>query len=150
MRVRLEVLAKEHQRVRLNVWALGIALNELGSEKAMRTIVDVATFIERGMLPHFEIEEKFVFRMAILVGEKEEIVWELLAEHAFLRERFSHFLELVAKRQLSEEFVEASRAIINNLPAHVEKEDRELFPVVREAFGNQWRDHPPPTAYSEY
>jgi hemerythrin-like domain-containing protein len=81
---------------------------------------EIQQTFEQEIAVHFAAEESVVFPMAREFPELQQVVAELAAEHAALRELFAR----AAERRLD---AVSLRQFADTLSAHIRKEERQLF-----------------------
>jgi hemerythrin-like domain-containing protein len=87
--------------------------------------MEIAQIVQGEIRIHFAAEEQVVFPAAARFGELAELVNELLAEHATLRE---DFLKAEALKMSGAELW----GFAQRLSAHIRKEERQLFERMQE------------------
>ncbi|MEI8134217.1 MAG: hemerythrin domain-containing protein [bacterium] len=89
----------------------------------------IKLYCERELLPHFAIEEEFLFPVADWLTGLNGLMLTLRSQHEAMRNFFKHLTESpdeATSRKLVEEFG-------STLEAHVRLEERELFPALERA-----------------
>jgi len=128
-------LREEHRAVKLMLRILdGICTNiESGrnvEQEHLERLVDfMKTFVDRC---HHTKEEAYLFPEIVKAGipGAGELIGSLLKEHEQGREHVRRIKEAVSRKEWEREssMVENSRAYIQLLTLHIEKEDNDLFP----------------------
>ncbi|AVR46816.1 cation-binding protein [Christiangramia fulva] len=114
----LQPLSRDHHHTLLLCWKIrkGFSKNiEVGRIKAYTD-----WFFENHVLPHFKIEEKYLFPV---LGEEDAMVKKALAEHRRLKRLFREEKDVEKSLNLIEE----------ELDQHVRFEERELFGRIQAA-----------------
>lgn len=122
-------LSRQHQ----HALALCVRINRarLASPAELRAWQsEITQHFDQEIRYHFDAEERHLFPAARPFPELSPLVDELLAEHALLRDHFSH----AAASTLD---VAALRAFAETLSAHIRKEERRLFEGMQEKLGPQ-------------
>lgn len=112
-------------------------------------LYEATAFIRKGLLPHFDVEEKAVFPL-LTTEEGKNLRGELLQEHDQLRVLFSRFMELMERRAPSQELMNLALEIDRGLIPHASKEDEVLIPLLRQLYGikdDEPIPHAPPIGY---
>jgi hemerythrin superfamily protein len=112
-------LSHQHQRALAMCVRLNRALQE-GAVELQRWQAEISQEFEREIGAHFVAEEKEVFPRAARFAEMQDLVIELLAEHAELRDLFS-------RARTQSLGLDGMRELEGKLAAHIRKEERRLF-----------------------
>lgn len=110
-------LSREHHHGLLLSWKIRAGFSKNIEPERMKKYAD--WFFKTQLLPHFEIEEKYVFP---ILGESHELVHKALAEHRRLKRLFSS----------DEDPVRSLSQIEEELEAHIRFEERVLFKEIQE------------------
>lgn len=110
-------LSREHHHTLLLCWKIRKGFSKDVSPERMKGYSD--WFFENHVLPHFKIEETYLFP---ILGNDDEMVRRALAEHRRLERLFREKKELV----------KALNHIEEELEKHVRFEERELFMKIQE------------------
>lgn len=130
-------LKEEHRAVKLMLRILDSICTNIESGKSVeqehleRLVEFMKVFVDRC---HHAKEEVYLFpeiKKAGIPGA-EELIGSLLKEHKQGRERVSRIEEAVSRKEWNRKgsaMVENSRAYIQLLTLHIEKEEDDLFPI---------------------
>lgn len=110
-------LSREHHHTLLLCWKIRKGFSKEVAPERMKRYAD--WFFENHILPHFRIEEAYLFP---ILGNENEMVKRALAEHRRLERLFRDDKEIVRSLSLIEE----------ELEKHVRFEERELFMKIQE------------------
>ena len=114
----IQPLSRDHHHTLLLCWKIRKGFSKGVDPRRMKTYTD--WFFESHVLPHFEIEEKYLYP---ILGEEDVMVKKALAEHRRLKDLFN-----------DEKAVEKSLHLIEEeLDLHVRFEERELFNKIQAA-----------------
>ena len=108
----IQPLSRDHHHTLLLCWKIRKGFSKEVSPERMKTYSD--WFFKNYVLPHFRIEEKYLFPV---LREDHEMVKRALAEHRRLERLFNDDKEITRSLSLIEE----------ELELHVRYEERELF-----------------------
>jgi len=108
----IQPLSRDHHHTLLLCWKIRKGFSKGVAPERMKKYSD--WFFQDHVLPHFEIEEKYLFPV---LGEENEMVKRALAEHRRLQRLFEDDKDYVKSLSLIEE----------ELELHVRFEERELF-----------------------
>lgn len=108
----IQPLSRDHHHTLLLCWKIRKGFSKEVAPERMKTYSD--WFFFNHVLPHFKIEEKYLFPV---LGEEHEMVKKALAEHRRLERLFRDDKEITRSLSLIEE----------ELEHHVRFEERELF-----------------------
>lgn len=108
----IQPLSRDHHHSLLLCWKIRKGFSKDVAPERMKKYTD--WFFEVQVLPHFEIEEKYLYPV---LGEKNELVKKALAEHRRLKRLFKDKTDLVKSLGFIEE----------ELELHIRFEERELF-----------------------
>lgn len=108
-------------------------------EKAPANLEKISSFFQAGVIPHFDFEEKKIFPSLLgsASNEEKELVRVLLEEHASMLREIERFAGLNLKfksgatSDLLGELCGLGKEIVDALLSHARKEDKELFPILR-------------------
>jgi len=95
--------------------------------KQVRSLI---LYFENELLPHFKIEEEVLFPIASTIGELQQMVTNLLAQHQKMRDKIRE-ISLLREADLHSKKVLSDFGTL--LESHVRTEERELFPKLEEA-----------------
>ncbi|WP_207924641.1 hemerythrin domain-containing protein [Pedobacter changchengzhani] len=112
----LKPLSREHHHALLLCWKIKNGLNKGVSPERIKKYAD--WFFKQHLLPHFDIEEKYVF---IVLGDEHPMVKKAKGDHQHLIQLFTTDGNLEQKLQTIEE----------TLQNHVRFEERTLFNEVQ-------------------
>lgn len=112
----LQELSREHHHGLLLCWKIRTGYSRNVSPERIKRYTD--WFYTKYLLPHFELEEEYVFT---ILKENHELVKKALAEHRRLRRLFNQRINIDKNLGLIEE----------ELEAHIRFEERVLFPEVQ-------------------
>ncbi len=127
----LELLKSDHDTVR-GLFQQFSDAKEADDTERMRTLQQR---IFRELEVHTSIEEEVFYPEAEKVGgEAEDLVKEGEQEHHVVDVLMK---EIAALQPDDEEFVPKMTVLIENVEHHAEEEESELFPKLREAFGDE-------------
>lgn len=112
----LQELSREHHHGLLLCWKIRTGFSRNVKPERIKKYTD--WFYTKYLLPHFELEEEYVF--PVLPGNSE-LVKKALAEHRRLRRLFNQRIHIEKNLGLIEE----------ELEAHIRFEERILFPEVQ-------------------
>lgn len=113
----IQPLSRDHHHTLLLCWKIRQGFAKGIDPDRMKTYTD--WFFESHVLPHFKIEEEYLFP---ILGKEDALVKKALAEHRRLEKLFK-----------DEEDVENSLHLIEEeLNLHVRFEERELFNRIQE------------------
>lgn len=108
----IQPLSRDHHHTLLLSWKIRKGFSKGVDPQRMKTYA--SWFFENHILPHFKIEEKYLFPV---LGEDHDMVKKALAEHRRLERLFRD----------EKEFVRSLNLIEEELELHVRYEERELF-----------------------
>ena len=108
----IQPLSRDHHHSLLLCWKIRKGFSKGVAPERIKKYTD--WFYEEQVLPHFEIEEKYLYPV---LGEKNELVQRALAEHRRLKRLFEDEKDMVKSLGLLEE----------ELELHIRFEERELF-----------------------
>ncbi|WP_029035657.1 hemerythrin domain-containing protein [Salinimicrobium terrae] len=108
----IQPLSRDHHHTLLLCWKIRKGFSKGVAPNRMKTYSD--WFFESHVLPHFKIEEKYLFPV---LGEDHDMIKRALAEHRRLERLFKDEKDIVRSLSLIEE----------ELELHVRYEERELF-----------------------
>lgn len=111
----LQPLSREHHYGLLLSWKIRRGLSKNIEPKRIKVYVD--WFFKTYLLPHFEMEEKYVFTV---LGSNDELVKKAMAEHLRLNYLFEN-----------EDIIFALNEIESVLDKHIRFEERVLFPEIQ-------------------
>mgnify|MGYP002780744285 FL=1 len=120
--VSLVPLSRDHHHTLLLCWKI-----KTGITRGISThrIKEYASYFYTGfIMPHFTIEERYIFPLA---GESHPMVEQALKEHALIRELF---------RTISDDADHLTK-IAMAIEKHVRFEERELFPEIEKIAGQE-------------
>jgi hypothetical protein len=109
---KLKPLSREHHHALLLCWKIKTGFNKGASAERIKKYAD--WFFENHLLPHFEIEEKYVFTV---LGDEHPMVKQAKVDHQRLKQLFTGSGDI--ERNL--------RDIEETLQNHVRFEERTLF-----------------------
>ena len=112
----LKPLSREHHHALLLCWKIKNGFNKGVSAERIKKYAD--WFFEHHLLPHFEIEEKYVFTV---LGDEHPMVKQAKADHQTLKQLFTVAGDLESNLRKIEE----------TLQNHVRFEERTLFNEVQ-------------------
>jgi len=125
MSTTLDNLGRDHQHVLARLAAVELALGDEGGPP----IAEFASFLEREVRHHFEVEEQALFPLlARHLGTEQGPLAVMNAEHATFRELLADLVDGVHGGDDARAEARA-RDIIALLRAHIDKEDHVLFPM---------------------
>lgn len=108
----IQPLSREHHHNLLLCWKIRKGFSKGVSPERMKKYSD--WFFENHVLPHFKIEETYLFP---ILGKENELVKKALADHRRLKRLFKNSKKVERSLSLLEE----------ELERHVRFEERELF-----------------------
>ncbi|MDT0688251.1 hemerythrin domain-containing protein [Salegentibacter sp. F188] len=108
----IQPLSRDHHHTLLLCWKIRKGFSKGVFPERMKTYSD--WFFKNHVLPHFKIEEEYLFPV---LGENHEMVKKALADHRRLERLFNDDKEITRSLSLIEE----------ELELHVRFEERELF-----------------------
>lgn len=111
----LQPLSREHHYGLLLSWKIRRGLSKNIEPKRIKIYAD--WFFKTYLLPHFEMEEKYVFTV---LGLNDELVKKAMAEHVLLSYLFEN-----------EDIKVALNEIESVLDKHIRFEERVLFPEIQ-------------------
>jgi len=114
----LQPLSREHHHGLLLCWKIRTGFSRNIAPERIKRYTD--WFYTTYLLPHFELEEEYVFS---ILKEDNELVKKALSEHRRLRRLFNQGISIEKNLGLIEE----------ELEAHIRFEERVLFPDVQKA-----------------
>ena len=112
----LQELSREHHHGLLLCWKIRTGFSKNIAPERIKRYAD--WFYTQHLLPHFELEEKYVFS---ILEKDHELVKKALAEHRRLRRLFKQKKDMDKNLGLIEE----------ELEAHIRFEERVLFPEIQ-------------------
>lgn len=122
----LQPLSREHHHNLLLCWKIREGFKRNIPVERIKKYTN--WFFETHILPHFEIEEKYIFTV---LPAKDELVKKALSEHRRLRRLF----------QDNEEVTRSLNLIEEELESHVRFEERVLFNKIQQvATAQQWEE----------
>ena len=114
----IQALSRDHHHTLLLCWKIRKGFSKGVEPGRMKNYVD--WFYEAHVLPHFKIEEKYLFPV---LGKEDAMIKKALAEHRRLKRLFQKEEQLEKTLTLLEE----------ELEQHVRFEERELFSRIQAA-----------------
>lgn len=108
----LKPISREHHHGLLLCWKIRNGLKRNVATERIKKYVD--WFFEHHLVPHFEIEENYIFP---ILGNEHELVKKALSEHRRLTRLYNSQTEILKNLNLFEE----------ELEAHIRFEERILF-----------------------
>ena len=108
----LKPISREHHHGLLLCWKIRNGLKKNVATERIKKYVD--WFFEHHLVPHFEIEENYIFP---ILGNEHELVKKALSEHRRLTRLYNSQTEVLKNLNLFEE----------ELEAHIRFEERILF-----------------------
>ena len=113
----IQPLSREHHHSLLLCWKIRKGFANGVAPERMKVYTD--WFFENHILPHFAVEEQYMFPV---LGNAHELVKKALSEHRRLKRLFQN-----------EEEIEKSLSLIEEeLEMHIRFEERELFNIIQE------------------
>jgi len=112
----LQPLSREHHHGLLLSWKIRSGFSKNVTPERMRIYTD--WFFENHLIPHFELEEKYVFP---ILGNDHENVKSALADHRRLKRLFTE----------SDDDTKTLSKIEEELEQHIRFEERILFPEIQ-------------------
>lgn len=112
----IQPLSREHHHTLLLCWKIRKGFSKGVAPERMKRYSD--WFFEHHVLPHFKIEETYLFPV---LGKEHEMVKKALAEHRRLERLFREEKDIEKSLSLIEEEMEK----------HVRYEERELFKEIQ-------------------
>ena len=113
----IQPLSREHHHNLLLCWKIRKGFSKGIAPERMKIYTD--WFFEQYVLPHFKIEEKYLFP---ILGDENEMVKKALAEHRRLKRLFRNNKKVEKSLSLIEE----------ELELHVRYEERQLFNEIQD------------------
>lgn len=114
----LQPVSREHHQGLLLCWKIRQGLKKNITPERMKTYAD--WFYKAYLLPHFEIEEKYLFP---ILGHEHELIIKATAQHRRLTRLFTDQTHLAKSLSFIEE----------ELETHIRFEERVLFNLIQEA-----------------
>lgn len=108
----LQAISREHHHGLLLSWKIRTGLKKHIEPARIKVYAD--WFYKTHLLPHFEIEEKYIFP---ILGNDNELIKKVLAEHERLKSYFESETEILENLNLIEK----------ELEDHIRFEERVLF-----------------------
>lgn len=123
----LKAISREHHHGLLLSWKIRAGLKKEIEPSRIKKYLD--WFYVNHLLPHFELEEKYVFT---ILGEENDLVKKALAEHRRLIRLFETEAATVTNLSLIEEELEShirfeERILFNEIQTVATKEQLELI-----------------------
>ena len=123
----LKAISREHHHGLLLSWKIRAGLKKEIEPSRIKKYLD--WFYVNHLLPHFELEEKYVFT---ILGEENDLVKKALAEHRRLIRLFETEAATVTNLSLIEEELEShirfeERILFNEIQAVATEEQLELI-----------------------
>ena len=112
----LQLLSHDHYHGLRLCWKIKTGLSKKIAPERIKTYVD--WFYENHLVPHFELEEKFLFTV---LDPENELIKRAIAEHRRLEQLFKTVSELEKNLLLIE----------SELNDHIRFEERELFTEIQ-------------------
>lgn len=155
--VRFSELRDEHHEVLQKTEALNRAITSLATGRiaeAMPILRDYANFINRAILPHFNLKEKVILPILVRHSKRSKDLAAMLSEeHTFLRECFERYCRLIEEDPLNPTLAELCRGMCSKLLEHAHKEDEVIIPLLRKYLGigedEELPGHAPTINYQE-
>ena len=113
----LQPLSREHHHGLLLSWKIRAGFSKDIAPERIKVYAD--WFFKTHLMPHFEMEEQFVFS---ILGPNNEFVKKALAEHRLLKRLFE-----------DDDIKMALSKIEEALDKHIRFEERVLFPEIQKA-----------------
>jgi hypothetical protein len=108
----LKPLSREHHHGLLFCWKIRAGIKKDIEVSRIKRYAD--WFYQNYLVPHFEVEEKFVFP---ILGNENELIKKAVSEHRKMKQLF----------ESTTEFEKNSSLIQEELEAHIRFEERVLF-----------------------
>ena len=122
---RIQPISREHHHTLLLCWKIRKGISKNIEIERIKKYAD--WFFATHIVPHFEIEEEYIFPV---LGMDSELVKKALSEHRRLKRLFSEKENVSISLSLIEE----------ELDAHIRFEERVLFPEVQKIASKQQLD----------
>lgn len=113
----LKAISREHHHGLLLSWKIRAGIKKEVDPIRIKNYLD--WFYTEHLLPHFEIEEKYIFP---ILGNENEFVKKALSEHQRLMQLFESKTDLIKNIQL----------IADEVESHIRFEERVLFNKIQE------------------
>lgn len=113
----LKAISREHHHGLLLSWKIRAGLKREVDPIRIKNYLD--WFYTEHLLPHFEIEEKYIFP---ILGNENEFVKNALSEHQRLMQLFESKTDLIKNIQM----------IADEIESHIRFEERVLFNKIQE------------------
>jgi hypothetical protein len=114
--IALQQLSREHHHGLLLCWKIKTGFSKNVSAERIKTYAD--WFYKTHLLPHFELEEKYVFQ---ILGEADIFIQQAIEEHKRLTELFHDIKNLES----------SLKKIEIELTKHIRFEERTLFKKIQ-------------------
>jgi len=108
----LKPLSRDHHHGLLLCWKIRTGIKKSIEPERIKKYAD--WFYQHQLIPHFEVEEKYIFS---ILGNEHELIKKAIAEHRRLKRLFESSGELLRNLSLIEE----------ELESHIRFEERILF-----------------------
>lgn len=108
----LKSLSREHHHALLFCWKIRVGIKKNVEASRIKKYGD--WFYQNYLIPHFEVEEKYVFT---ILGNENELIKKAVSEHRRLKQLFESTTEIQKNLSLIEE----------ELESHIRFEERILF-----------------------
>jgi len=118
----LQQLSKEHHQGLLLCWKIRSGFSRKVAPERIKRYTD--WFYMKHLLPHFELEEEYVFTV---LKRDHELVRKALTDHRRLRRLFNQGINVELNLGLIEE----------ELEAHIRFEERVLFPEIQKVASSE-------------
>lgn len=135
----VDVVQFIHTQVREKIVFWKGLLPILDRDDIWSDVKQIIDFFNNEVVEHFKIEESM-----ITIAKKNpkntdgelKVMEEILEEHALIRQNLKGLNEIYRRfdnfdRDIKGSFIETSHKIIDMIVKHAEKEDKDLFPVLR-------------------
>jgi hypothetical protein len=114
----LKPLSKEHHHGLLFCWKIRAGIKKNVEISRIKMYAD--WFYQNYLIPHFEVEEKYIF---IILGSENELIKKAVSEHRRLKRLFESTTEIQKTLNLIEE----------ELESHIRFEERILFGEIQKS-----------------
>lgn len=113
----LKPLSRDHHHGLLFSWKINTGIKNNVEVSRIKTYAD--WFYKKYLIPHFEVEEKYVFP---ILGNENDLIKQVIAEHRRLQRLFE---------STAAEFQKNSMLIADELTNHIRFEERVLFAEIQ-------------------
>ncbi|MCI5159337.1 MAG: hypothetical protein D3906_13060 [Candidatus Electrothrix sp. AUS1_2] len=131
--------AHEHDKILESIVFFEKFLKVITSDDAENYIPHLYRFADEYVVQHFKFEEQELFPVILRKGSSDErhFIGELLEDHKHILVLLEMFKDVISvyeprpDKEQVKEILRSSEAVITQILAHAQKEDKRLFPALK-------------------